>query len=336
MWNLFQFPKKFEVNKKLDKDIFLRNANLTEEERRHIQDFMVTTNVLYDIVFNDKSEMVILHSELKYIPKINYFLYNYAYAIAKSLPYRCLLVLQCEGVIKIVTFIEHTNTQDNRRMAVDGYRASKEIIMCKNDYFDKFIYEDLRNCISDAVSAKDLSLRWYNVFSDSVPLEENIFNESIKQRNLIQSNNALLDLSINENGNVHNTDDWHDEFINSASIIDFENEPFDCYFLEFCADACRCLYNEAQSLQDVELAEYCGYDTKINETKWIVDFVEACNEYAHLIMNKELGINAICYIRENFYNNTTQRDVGYYDDFDMEYLKQYLWKYFDCIGDEYV
>ena len=329
MWDYLGFPEKYRVNKKLGREVFLRNANLTDYERRYVQDFMLTANVLYDIVFSDKSEVVVLHSELKYIPRKKYFLQNYANAIAKSLPHKCLLILQCSGVAKIIVFHEHENPNDARRMVVDGYICSKEIIYCERSIIDKLLIAKLRECIDESTSADILVDAWYSTLNEAQKhndfcLNEDSFNYVIERRNFLQKQDLVYERVLDGSSVAYNFNKGNSNLFEGVALNPDE-VPYDKYFLDFCADLSIYLYEEVVENQIMG---------ELDEKSWLDDYISACNDYAHDELNKVFDSDSVYYVRQQFYNHATLRNIEDYDEFDEEELKQYLYKYFYYDGDE--
>lgn len=161
MWDFLGFPEEYQVKKKLDRDKFLRSANLTECEQRKLGLNLERINLLYDIRFPDSSEMMVLETtENIRLGRIGYRLKEYVRGIAQSFPYYCLVIIRYMNSVKILLPIERKNKTDDRRMYVEHMIATGLIRTDCENYDATLILSAMRESIAQSHSAAELCLRW--------------------------------------------------------------------------------------------------------------------------------------------------------------------------------
>ena len=122
MTSVFELPEKYRVKKELGKEQYLRLGNLSPAERKYIEVYANSIDILYDIPFQDSSEMVVISSEIELpVLKRRYFCLNYAKAIAQSVPYYCLVIIRYRSTVKLYAFDKRYNLNDQIRMVVTEY-----------------------------------------------------------------------------------------------------------------------------------------------------------------------------------------------------------------------
>ena len=65
MFDYLDFPEKYRIQKSIDKDTFLKKANLTEVEKEQLSKNLIRIELCYDLKFPDKSETVVVQVSLK-------------------------------------------------------------------------------------------------------------------------------------------------------------------------------------------------------------------------------------------------------------------------------
>lgn len=261
---------------------------------------MNDVKILYAILFPDKSEMIVLSSDI-ILPAQNrqYFLQNYTKAIAQSFPYLSLLILRCNGVIKFFLFDEKTNLHDEGRMAVNKIYATPDILFIENNWLATQFVNSLRSDIAQATSAKQLHQLWQNSIisfscgEDSAKNNAEIFSfdNSVMTVKKIQQRRKSLDTAIDIMADLSEAgycedivledEDFDDERKSTLGDILEEN-----IFIEFCKQYCWSLYEEACKLEGD--SDFSEGNCSISQDGWLRDYIEACNEYAYDMFKKSL------------------------------------------------
>lgn len=330
MLKYFDFPERFKVTKSIGRERFLNTANLTPSEYKRLSIYMNQTEILYDIYFEDKSEVLVLYSDISH-RKISqeYGIEYYAKAIKQSFPYKCLLILHCKGVIKLCLFDEHSNSKDANRTVVDYVYITQGFVPERDSEFEAELIEKLKSSITASKNADDLYSKWKNIFLDGGPshykwLDEykaEIMDYLIEQAQDYFERKSRYELALEGNAVDKQKRKTRFEDVNSdvfeGVALDPNNEPYDGVFLDFCKANCRKLYDEA-----------CEYNY-VDEEQWLMDYIDACESYAKESLNKTLDSECISDIAKVFRDETDIPD-SYSFDFEYEYLKELLNQYFDC------
>ena len=347
MWNYLGFPKEYQVNKRMGKERYLRLANLTPAEQKRLLAYLNNIEVLYAIPFEDNSEIIVLLAEIGAGNRRDrYYLSNLTNAIASSFPYRCLLIVRCEAIIKFFIFDERNNTHDAGRSVVIERYASYDIPMGNEDYFmNKFLLE-MQQCIPKASNAKDLHAMWLNtiisatgsIHAANAYAQMNSFDWTIRDRNTDLERRRVFEESTSLDEPIVLATRYYEDDIFDTAIVEDEifeepddevpeqtvvfpdilsdvyegrslddDEPAEMLFIEFCAKNCRPLYIEFG-------------DEFASEQEWLIRYVDVCNQYAETVFNKSLSSSAIRQIKSAFIEDENSLSREYSDEYDIDEL----------------
>ncbi|MBR0200037.1 MAG: hypothetical protein IJQ42_07745 [Oscillospiraceae bacterium] len=169
MYDLLDFPEEYKVGKELGKDWFLQHANLSPAEKKYIMAYAKRILILYDIRFQDKSEVPVLYTEMDFHEGAPFFLLNYLKAIASSIPYRALIVLRCRKRLKYFMYEAHSNKKNNRRLLIEQFYASPSypFYSAGTDPSHRLLVHRLRDSIEVAENAEVLYDLWMEEIGDS-------------------------------------------------------------------------------------------------------------------------------------------------------------------------
>lgn len=320
---LLAFPKRFEVNKGMNKEKFLKHANLTVREANFLKAYMKDFDILYDIAFPNQSEMLVLYTEaLRPDTDNEYFMRTYVTFVAQSFPYDCLIVVNFCGLLKLYILDERRNKLNMSRSVIEQWNASESIHFTPYTSSDTPIFESLRKEISSAYNSDDLHDRWKHVIRAYYgPCEmlnrfrNNATDIAIYKTDLLEAaigKNALPQIR-NKSGSEEFLSDIFDRV-----CIDPDNNAEERAFVQFCAVHCRKLYNEA-----VENA----WQT-FSEEEWLIEYINACNNYSQAVFNRSIDTECIFPIKTCFWEEYEPSKNEYYF-FDADILREYLWRFFE-------
>lgn len=162
MYDYLGFPRDNIVKKNMTIDKYLNTASLTNAEKRNLSAYLKTIKLLYSFPFAD-DEIIVVLSEFSIEEIKRYIIANFVTAIAQSIPYKMLLIVKCEGVLRLFIFDERLNKRDNTRSKVSDIYVSKYIITTDNDYFDRKFIGEMSSAIEVSITAEDLYYRWIEI-----------------------------------------------------------------------------------------------------------------------------------------------------------------------------
>lgn len=363
MFDVLRFPKEFQVSKRMGKERYLKHGNLTERERRLAEGFLKDTSLLYSIPCDDRSEMIVLLSEVE--PTVmhgSYWLNNLMNAIAQSFPYTCMIVLKCQGTVSFYVFDKHQHSYDSGRSVVENTYATPTFdFVADKTALSHFAWE-LRTLLPHRASATKLHSLWKNAIIKSAGgIQKALDKASVKgstlryeaciatknqkasiyHDNLIEDAEYFNDMDAYEDEyapddlkweeierNAYQEDEW-DDSISLDSHLD-NSQYSDLY------DG-KCITGD--NAEDEIFIEFCAthcwplfceaikFHGDIAHPKWLTDYFSACNEYANAFLGLSINSQMTLRIRNAFLAQETSVDDGY-DLYDVQFLKKCLWKYF--------
>lgn len=306
MWEYLNFPEEYKVSKYLGKDRYLKLGNLTDGERRAVEGYMESAQILYSIPYEeDNSEMIVLRTDLKYAnDNDKYFLRNYVNAIAQSIPHMCLIIVYYRGVAKFFIFDERINKYYSNRAKVECMYATDDIILEEFNYQDDIFLKRLRKAINIAYTASELHNMWTNLIQEHAQRTDKLvtctFEASVER----------LKKCIEE-GELRSQIDTGD-FFTPLTIEEPDDSTYKT-FVEFCINQSSQMY--------WKICNRNCFD--ISEEDFITEYIEACNKYALFKIGRNLAINSAQKIREAFYDGKYLRK-SYCGVYLVEELKRYL------------
>lgn len=117
MWKILSLPQKYKINKLWRLDSFLSKANLTEKELDELVLLVQKVELKYDVLFNDKSEMIFIDVNIKY-QKNKWAAKGIAKTVAKAIPYQCIIYVHDNSTGYLSAFIRRENMNDIRRSTI--------------------------------------------------------------------------------------------------------------------------------------------------------------------------------------------------------------------------
>lgn len=314
MHEYLKFPQKNYVGKRLSNERYIKSANLTNAEEKWLAAYLDSIEILYSFPFTD-GEIIVLLADYSSVTNSKFSLNNFVKAVAQSLPYKIMLVVRCEGVIRFFSFDEKINFVDNRRSKVISVNSSLDIIPIEDDYFDNKLIDDLREASINTSTAKDLNERWNYLLSghyyDSNSVIEDTFRYSLdKYYKLSQKKKTFDKLTSGES-----SDDFDYE------CLLYEGTPLEMdeidhrFFAEFCAYYSRLLFDESSTL-------YAP-----SENEWLKIYLDGCNSYAEDVFNRVLDCRSVEMISRAFWDDSEDYTEAA-DFFDLEELKEHIGDYY--------
>jgi len=313
MHEYLKFPQKNYVGKRLSNERYIKSANLTNAEEKWLSAYLESIEILYSFPYND-GEIIVLLAEYTSVEHSKFSLNNFVMAVAQSLPYKILLIVRCEGVIRFFAFDEKTNQIDERRSRVFSVNSSIDIIPLEDDFFANLIISSLREAAIESTSAKELNARWYSALSGNADCGNSLIDDTFaysvdKYHALVEKKKAFDKL----------TSDSFNEDVEDCLL--YEGTPLEIdevdhrFFAEFCAYHSRLLFDESSSL----------YAPTKNE--WLKIYLDGCNSFAKGIFNRVLESKTVEIISKAFwYGNDDYIEAA--DCYDIDELKEHIGDYY--------
>lgn len=324
MYDYLNFPSQNKVGKKLSNSKYIKSANLTKGEEKRLAPFLGAIEILYSFPFED-GEIIVLLADFSVAERGRFTLNGFVRAVAQSLPYRILLIVRSEGVIRFFSFDEQSNKTDNRRMNVNRVYASQDIILIKNDFMNDKLISDLRNSVFEADSAEDLHNRWnlilYSNSNDKYIVANNIIDDtfmySIAEYNKRLRIEKNFDRLTEKNYTYEN--DKYDLYIGEPLEIDEASDHR--LFIEFCAYYARILYEEI------------AFNYEFSEENWLRKYLDACSSLAQNLFRCVLDGRCASIISSEFWNDG-ENYIESADCYDVEDLKELIGYFYFAESEE--
>lgn len=313
MYDYLNFPSQNKVGKKLSNSRYIKSANLTKGEEKRLAPFLGAIEILYSFPFED-GEIIVLLADFSVAERERFTLNGFVRAVAQSLPYRILLIVRSEGVIRFFSFDEQSNKTDNRRMKVNIVYDSQDISLMANDFMDNKLISDLRNAAFEAESAKNLNTKWNSILSKSkcgCIVANNIIEDTFIDS--IAECNKLLEMEKNFNRLTDNNYTYEDDncYLYIGKPLEIDDMADHRLFIEFCAYYARKLYEEAT------------LDYEFIEDKWLREYLDACSSLAENLFRCVLDVRCALIISSAFWNDG-ENYIESSDCYDVEDLKELI------------
>ena len=346
MWDVLGFPDKYKVHKKLNKSMFLKSANLTTQERKILDRYLIGIKILYDIDFPDKSEIVVICAEINMENARRFTLNDIINSIVSSVPYSMLLVLKYKERIRLLIFDERENKINPCRSKLTATYSSSSINIADPIRRDRAFINELIDAVDNAKSKDDLKKLWRDIFAKYSYLPQklavsksnnSIYGYFVRDKRSRMFNYLLDEGTKNCMGNANarfDEDDFVDENDEKSNVFEIKkrsdifsgnalipkDEMEDALFLKFCCRNIKPIYMEY-------LFEHALNAEDIEDEEWLKAYMEACNDYAQNVFVKSLDSDSVIAIKDAFYSDAA--DTGYeiseYSYFDLDALKEYLY-----------
>lgn len=313
MHEYLKFPQKNYVGKRLSNERYIKSANLTNAEEKWLAAYLDSIEILYSFPYND-GELIVLLAEYTSVEHSKFSLNNFVMAVAQSLPYKILLIVRCEGVIRFFAFDEKTNQIDERRSRVFSVNSSIDIIPLEDDFFDNLLIASLREAAIESTSAKELNARWYSALSGNVDygnsLIEDTFAYSVDKYHALVEKKKAFDKLTSDSFN----EDVEDCLLYEGTPLEID-EVDHRFFAEFCAYHSRLLFDESSSL-------YAP-----SENEWLKIYLDGCNSFAKGIFNRVLESKTVEIISKAFWHGNDDY-IEAADCYDIYELKEHIGDYY--------
>lgn len=302
MWEFFGFPDKFKVKKSLDKTQFLNHANLTAVEETVLRNHLVQIRLLYDIKFADNSEMIVVHTTAK-LPEYRdqYFLQDYARAIAQSFPYHCLIALQYHSSVKLILPETRQNSKNDHRMFVEQVWATP--LVPTDEYsLETGVLKEMNESIRLATSSDELQALWIKDIigissEDSAKRyawdgvffhEREEYAERLRPEKRFEESISVASLFLDKEELIREAERITTEF-DKENYDEEQATAIDQYETALQVDFCECEeyieFFQSYCWPLYEMARKDRYRRELNPGDWLREYCYECND----MLNNEHG-----------------------------------------------
>lgn len=310
MHEYLKFPLQNHVGKKLSNTRYIRSANQTKAESKWLAAYLESVEILYSFPYQD-GEIVVLLAEYLSTEHGKYSLNNFVMAIAQSLPYKILLIVKCEGVIRFFAFNERANTIDGGRSRVLSVNSSADIIPLADDIIDNMLVNELREAAYEATSAEELNKRWYSALSGNGDSANALIVDTFdfsneKYRKLHEQRKAFDKVAFDS---FEEAEDSCGGLYEGESL-DIDDEIDHKLFVEFCAYYAFELFENAS-------------DNGITEEEWLHLYIDGCSSFAKNIFNRVLSSKGVAIISSAYWHGNDEY-IDAADCYDIDELKEHI------------
>lgn len=319
MWEFLGFPEEYRVAKNLNKELFLKHANMTSAEERRLECYLNRIQLLYDIRYSDNSEMVVVHTTAN-LPEFRnkYFLQNFIRGIAQSFPYHCLIVLQYRSAVKLLLPITRKNEKNDCRMVVEQVIATP-LIPIDRFSIDKRVLEEMRECINQAKSSDELQYLWQKSFfalfhdysyasawDDMFRYERNEHNKEHHNQMLFENAISLDDPFLEDDDipvDSEYDDNEYDHEMDAEDDYEIDDNCEFCEYIEFFECHCWPLFEQARQAE-------AHYGIELEPQKWVKSYCIACSnmmheQYGRHLSRVELRSIAVAFLEQRTFSAET-------------------------------
>lgn len=276
LYDLLKFPDKFKIDRELKKEMFLQSANLTKAEKRELNKCLKKVRLLYDLVFPDKSETIVLDAEIDKILN-EYTMIDVAKHIAKSISYNTMIIVTHKGptktvLAKIYVFESRQNFKDYKRTRVLDVFESQSFIISKSRSLIQNTVDRLREIIGTCDSSSEFQEESIAIIDPRETVSPNTYVID----NLPHNNDVIPEEFFKERfKDLYESSDHYPQYLSQDMEPALEDERrYRKLFVISCADYC---YNLCLRLNP----DYINDDlVKANKYYWMSTYIRACNELA--------------------------------------------------------
>lgn len=318
----FALPEKYKVNKLIDKEQFINNANSTQAERRDLNKYLKSVSILYDVKFADDSELIFLDVDISVIAN-KYTMANISYCVASSLPYRTVVLVRCGKRAKIFSFNSKKNTKNFGRMTIVNYSGTPYFNLGSYSSFLPNYSEIVRVSRSAELCCQCLVKDTNDRFTDhNKIMKEECRKANIEIKRILHSYGE--DEEIRYRHYEYNDDNYH-----GYEEYDYCNGYDDGHkrFVYDCANYCYGLYLEYFVENELE----CESEDEIEDVRieWLAIYVDVCSELAQLMSFEEISNFDLIEIFREFEQQRDFRMYRYRNEcFDADELRELLDEYY--------
>ena len=260
MFDLLTFPEQFRANKRIDKQKFLKAANLTQKERETLAQSVVQVTVQYALQFRDGSELLILLVEIdRWLRK--YELFEIARVIASSFPYRCLITLQQGNSARIVWQETRANKTNSNRSVSEKMRGTRlfDYTKCVAGDPESNLIAALLKEAAYRDTARGLIFGWEGCFDRY-------------QRDKTAQKAAWMHRFSESMLTAERYKQWLNASESEALARSAPADGYQTLFYETCCEYCYPLFCEFFGEFDVDDDEFLA--------EWLLAYVAACDDIA--------------------------------------------------------
>lgn len=315
--NMFNIPSRYFVNKSIEKNSFIQKANLSKAEKRELDKQLLSVKILYDLLFDDKSEAFIIEVNTKILYRKD-SMATIAKAIASSIPYYTLVLVKYENYMRIVFFNTKINSKDESRKVVLNYTSSHIMNLYKLNAFDDCLFEDISSAFSESASNDQFANNLYEIAFEL----RNTRTERKQIKKIIEPESEYADLIKK----VYYCSDSFDDYL----LDDSDSQYNDYYAYNSKARFVSDCGNYSYGLL-MEFAEQCSlfpsfqWDEDLVIQKWLEFYIDKCLEFGQETENIILTEKDIIKIIELFKEKLDYR-TSYYNSeyFDADDLRMFI------------
>ena len=164
MANYLYFLNEYEIHLNISLEKYLSKANLTEKECKYLSGHISSLEVPYRIPLQSGEEILVVYGKIKLWDE-EYTGHRVASAIASSMPYDTLVVLQNGEAVRFYAFERHKNSWNRGRSVIDQCRQSASVMFDRGNSIDKAMQAKLSLAFRGAKSADSIMQSLINGFS---------------------------------------------------------------------------------------------------------------------------------------------------------------------------
>ncbi len=329
MVDYLNFPRKFRVRSNLTVKDYLAKSGLTAAEKRKMTVYLKDIRLLFDFPYPDE-EILIVEAIRENHEEKHYTVLEFAKAIAKSFPHRMLLIVHLGGKIRFFTFDYRENTRNSSRLMVDDSFSTFDLVLAQEDPLENGALQRMQRAPLEAKSGAELyetwknevlaigtreqytldSLAYYNISEYGVSRKE----EKKKHLRILQN---LIDYARTgryEDEEALDTDEGRETPAYVGEPLDVVTKADHRMYVEFCAAYAKRVFRDETGSEEVP------------EDKWIIRYLDACNEYSSHLFGDILDSDCIVSIARGAVCEEEEADPSLYEGFgfDIPTLEYYL------------
>lgn len=315
--NLFDIPSRFFINKSIEKNSFVQKANLSKAEKRELDKQLLSVTILYDFLFDDKSEAFIIEVKTKILYRKD-SMATIAKAIASSIPYYTLVLVKYENYMRIVFFNTKINSKEESRRVVLNYTSSDIINLNKFSTFDDCLFEDISMSFSTSTSVEQFA----NNISKIAYEVRDTRTEKKQIKKYIEPESEYADLIKK----VYYSTGIFDNYISDDSDSQYNDYYAYNSKARFVSDCGNYSYGLL-----MEFAEQCSSfpsvqkDEELVTQKWLEFYIDKCLEFAKETEKILLSESDVIKIIELFKEKLDYRVSNYKNEyFDADDLRVFI------------
>jgi hypothetical protein len=318
---LFDLPRKYQVNISLEPTEFLKRANLTQKEKSDLK-ILSSVEILYDLKFFDGSESIVIGANIKHL-KDKFTVQNIAKIIATSIPYLSVVVVRVGHIVKVAMLKSKPNHYDSGRRVVTEFTCTDEIRLDKASKGSLNVIKQISNSYYQSSSSKEFNLKLIKI-ADSIKEDRRINNDNIERdyRRWCEE--------------VKRQSDALSRFITAVydDRLDYNDVPFttntsyEKSYVEDFGNFGYGLYTEYSEIYNIESVYI-----------WLEFYIRICSEYARELDILEFSKNDIEKIVSIISKEEDYRENGFFgelidiDDF-KDFINNELEYFLDEVIDE--